>query len=47
MLYYAHKSKKKNTVNGDFEVAIPEGTNDKFEYVRGESKYKDKLTPKK
>ncbi|MBK9193140.1 MAG: hypothetical protein IPM77_17480 [Crocinitomicaceae bacterium] len=37
----------KNTINGDFDVAIPEGTSGKFDYVRGESKYKEKLKPKK
>lgn len=45
MLYYAHGSG--NTINGDFDVAIPEGTNDKFQYVRGSNKYKDKLKPEK
>ncbi|MDD2982848.1 MAG: RHS repeat-associated core domain-containing protein [Crocinitomicaceae bacterium] len=41
MLYYAHK-KKGNTVNGDFDIAIPSGT-EKFQYVRGDNKYKEKL----
>jgi hypothetical protein len=41
MLYYAHG--KGNTVNGDFDVAIPAGTNNAFQYVRGDNKYKDKL----
>jgi|AntAceMinimDraft_16_1070373.scaffolds.fasta_scaffold03752_5 hypothetical protein len=45
ILYYAHGSG--NTINGDFDVAIPEGTNGKFQYVRGSNKYKQLLSPQK
>lgn len=41
MLYYAHGKGFK--VNGDFDIAIPAGTNDAFQYVRGDNNYKTKL----
>lgn len=49
IIFYAHirTDGKKNTVNGDFDVAIPDGTNGKYDYVRGQNKYKDKLKPNK
>lgn len=43
ILYYAHGSG--NTINGTFDVAIPEGTNDSFQYIRGDNKYKEMLSP--
>lgn len=49
IIFYAHTPPpgKKNTLNGDFDVAIPDGTNGKYDYVRGQNKYKDKLKPNK
>lgn len=43
ILYYAHGTG--STVNGSFDIAIPEGTNGKFQYVRGDNKYKKMLSP--
>lgn len=49
ILFYAHipPPGKKNTLNGDFDVAIPDGTSGKYDYVRGQNKHKDKLKPNK
>ncbi|MCB9187871.1 MAG: hypothetical protein H6599_01180 [Flavobacteriales bacterium] len=37
MIYYAHipPDGQTNSLNGDFDIAIPEGTSGKFDYVRG------------
>ena len=48
MIFYAHipPDGKTNTSNGDFDIAIPEGTSGKFDYVRGSNEYKNVLNPK-